>query len=449
MFLNEIRGLKHLVKLVIKRLTGKGSSGLVKSILTANNGRLKSVLFDHDSIFLSLNTNDENIRCSNIEELTLNLIDCDMLGNLFKLIPNVRRLKINFGQSPGVSTTTLMNVSPLIQLKDFELHSNGMFWELSNIIDILCKTPSLHRLTLDLYTDDERLVNGQNFIIVLPSSLVEIQLFILYYFSELHIETDSLLATWPKHIPISCWLNEPHQYAIIHTIPYNVLSISILTTIGRHMLPGWKYMQSVEYLRIYGESSFIDVLMTVQHFHRLRQLKINVEHYSEESTMMQLIEPMNLHLPRLKHLQVEGKCKLFYLLKAAPNLSDLSIDFDCFNVLIDSESIYQILQQKIVCLEIFRLRDIHTLRLDAILKRFTHIRHLVLSVKYSTALIDSLISQALDMWKEDKQIYVCIEGLLSDEAKKILRKWSIDHSHAQINDVFAVDYQNERIHFWL
>ncbi|CAF1140994.1 unnamed protein product [Rotaria sp. Silwood1] len=231
-FLKEIRDLKYLVKLDIKRLTGRHSSELLKNILTANNGRLKSVLFDQDSIFLSLKTNDKNIICSNIEELTLNLIDCDMLGDLLKLIPNVRRLRISFGQSPGISTTTLMNVSPLIQLKDFELHSYGMFWEFSNIVDILSKMPSLHRLTLDLYTDDERLANGQNLVIVLPLSLVEIQLFILYYFSESPIKTDSLLATWPKHIPVSCWLNEPDQYTIIHTIPYNVHSILIPTAIA-------------------------------------------------------------------------------------------------------------------------------------------------------------------------------------------------------------------------
>ncbi|CAF4696196.1 unnamed protein product [Rotaria sp. Silwood1] len=280
-FLKEIRDLKYLVKLDIKRLTGRHSSELLKNILTANNGRLKSVLFDQDSIFLSLKTNDKNIICSNIEELTLNLIDCDMLGDLLKLIPNVRRLRISFGQSPGISTTTLMNVSPLIQLKDFELHSYGMFWEFSNIVDILSKMPSLHRLTLDLYTDDERLANGQNLVIVLPLSLVEIQLFILYYFSESPIKTDSLLATWPKHIPVSCWLNEPDQYTIIHTIPYNVHSILIPTAIGKYMLSGWKYMQTVEYLKICRESSFIDALMILQHFHRLRQLNISIENDSE------------------------------------------------------------------------------------------------------------------------------------------------------------------------
>ncbi|CAF3464744.1 unnamed protein product [Rotaria sp. Silwood1] len=397
-FLKEIRDLKYLVKLDIKRLTGRCSSELLKNILTANNGRLKSVLFDQDSIFLSLKTNDKNIICSNIEELTLNLIDCDMLGDLLKLIPNVRRLRISFGQSPGISTTTLMNVSPLIQLKDFELHSYGMFWEFSNIVDILSKMPSLHRLTLDLYTDDERLANGQNLVIVLPLSLVEIQLFILYYFSESPIKTDSLLATWPKHIPVSCWLNEPDQYTIIHTIPYNVHSILIPTAIA---------------------------------------------------TMMQFTEAVDLHLPRLKRLHVEGKCELLRLLKAAPRLYDLSIDFNCFNTIIDNESIYELLQQRIVCLEIFRLRDIHTLRLDVILKRFTHIRHLVLSVQDSTIFIDSPISQAGDMSKEEKRIYVCIKGPLSEKAKKALHKWLIDHSHTQINDAFAIDYQNEWIHFWV
>ncbi|CAF4535617.1 unnamed protein product [Rotaria sp. Silwood2] len=281
-FIDDIRDLKQLVKLVVKRLDGQRSYELLEKVFTANNRRLKSVLFDYDSLYLSVNTNNENVSYPNIEELTLNLIYCDMIGNLFQLVPNIRRLHITFGESPGVSLTSLTNAPSLIHLKEFELHSIGMFWKLSDIADILSKIPSLHKLTLDLSTDDKRLVNGQNLPIILPSSLIEIQFCILYYFSESQIKIDSLVGTWPNHIPISCWLHEFQKYAIIHTTPYNVFSMVVPATMGRYMLSGGKYMQPVEYLKIYGESSSIDVLMVVQHLHRLRKLNINIRNDSEE-----------------------------------------------------------------------------------------------------------------------------------------------------------------------
>jgi hypothetical protein len=78
---------------------------LLKEVLSANNRRLRCITFDQDSIFLPLSLTDKTSLYSNIEELTINLIECDMMGDLFALIPNVRRLYINLGASPSVSTT--------------------------------------------------------------------------------------------------------------------------------------------------------------------------------------------------------------------------------------------------------------------------------------------------------------------------------------------------------
>ncbi|CAF3524657.1 unnamed protein product, partial [Rotaria sp. Silwood2] len=165
--------------------------------------------------------------------------------------------------------------------------------------------------------------------------------------------------------------------------------------------------------------------------------------------MMQLTEPVILHLPRLKYLQVEGKCELFHLLNAASSLHELSVDFDSFSRIMDNEAVHQLLQQRIVCLEIFRLRDIHKLRLDTIFKLFPLIRNLVLSVKDSSVFIDSLVWQTLNIWKEQQQhAYLCIKGPLSDEGNQTLRKWLMEHIYTPITDSFAFDYQNKWIHFW-
>ncbi|CAF4132014.1 unnamed protein product [Rotaria sordida] len=284
-FIDKIKDFSHLVKLDIKELKERRFDELIRKIFNANNHQFRSVTFDKSSIFLSLPDNDiHQISYPNIEELIINLIDCDMLGDLLKLIPNIRRLHVNLGKSPHVSLTSLHKVSTLNQLTDFQLYSIYMVWKFEDITNIISKMPYLERLVLYLFTDDERFLNRQNCIVMIPSSLVQMYFFIYYYIEEIFIETNTLLSTWPSnYITSSCILNESCQYITIHTIPFNLSTINIPTTVGQHMLPCWKYMEKVKNLNIYGEFSSIDILMIVQYFHQLQILNIHSITHRETS----------------------------------------------------------------------------------------------------------------------------------------------------------------------
>ena len=85
-FLDKIKDLLHLTNLNIKYLLDRRSDELLEKVLDTNNGRLKSITFDQDSIFLILPTIDKTtISYPNIEELTVNLMEPDMLGDLFTI----------------------------------------------------------------------------------------------------------------------------------------------------------------------------------------------------------------------------------------------------------------------------------------------------------------------------------------------------------------------------
>jgi hypothetical protein len=69
--------------------------------------------------------------------------------------------------------------------------------------------------------------------------------------------------------------------------------------------------------------------------------------------LMPLKQTLLLNLPHLiKQLDVLGICSLFDVLKAAPNIDDLLIDFDCLKILIDDQSTCDLLQQQIIHLEV-------------------------------------------------------------------------------------------------
>lgn len=136
------------------------------------------------------------------------------------------------------------------------------------------------------------------------------------------------------------------------------------------------------------------------------------------------------------------------MIEAAPNLDDLSIDFVCYKKMIDNQSICQLLEKRIVRLEISRLPRDHTIRLDVISQQFTNLRHLILRAKDSTDFVDSLLLQALEMWRKEGPIYLCMQGCLSRNACENLRQWFIDHSHLGVENSFGIDYHNAWIHLW-
>ncbi|CAF2802493.1 unnamed protein product [Rotaria sp. Silwood2] len=276
LFLDKVTDLYQLVKLDIRNLKGAQTGALLKKVLAANNNRLKSVLFDDDSMnfILPSTENGEVVSYRNIEELVVNIKTDKTLGYLFTLVPHINRLHINIHQISSDSKLKLANALSLVHLKDFQLCSMNARWSLDEIAYILSKMPSLQRLALNLSSKDAHLVNGQNFIKILPSSLVEIHLFIMYFFYGSHMEVNNLLSTWPTHIQITCLPDKPNEYAVIHTIPCSLPLIVIPGTLANSMLVGSEYTRQVRDLRIRGEQSFTDIHLIVQHFHRLRKLNI-------------------------------------------------------------------------------------------------------------------------------------------------------------------------------
>ncbi|CAF2180721.1 unnamed protein product [Rotaria magnacalcarata] len=197
LFLDKITDFFQLVKLDIRSAQVCNSYDLLKVILGANNNRLKSVLFEDDSTqFILTSTRDEEaVSYPNIEELTVSLKTDKTLESLFILVPNITRLHVDVDELSSASKRTLENVPSLVHLKDFQLRSLDMQWSLGEIAYILSKMPSLQRLVLDISTKDKHVVHGEKFIQVLPSTLIEIHLFIMYYLSTSGNETDTILST--------------------------------------------------------------------------------------------------------------------------------------------------------------------------------------------------------------------------------------------------------------
>ena len=221
LFIDALQDLPQLTELDIRFLKGDTIDLLLTKVLSANNGRLSIVLFNEDSVELDIANDDTKISYPNIEQLTINLKLSKLISYLFLLVPNVSRLHVNIDELTNGSNSEqlIIKFPPLVHLIAFQLRSINLFWSFNEITNILEAMPSLQRLALDLRTDDRRLVNEEDLITILPSSLIKIDFFIRYYFSKSKSETN-ISTTFPSaRFPIACLLDEPRNRFLIHTIP--------------------------------------------------------------------------------------------------------------------------------------------------------------------------------------------------------------------------------------
>lgn len=288
LFLPSLENFSHLVTLDIRVLNGKIEDDLLTRILAANNGRLKFVSFDEDCVSLNIPEGDEIVSYPNIEELTVNINLNRSFPRLFTFLPNVRRLHVTADKERSLPkfSIALATLSPLVHLIDFQLRSRLTLWAFEETVDLLHLMPSLQKVALGLLTSDERLVIGENLIKTLPSSVTQIDIAIRYYFSEWDFNIDELHALWPDSLPIICLLDIARVRVLFHTIPYNLRSIVLPAELSEQMSSGWhwKHMQQVEDLCVYNITSLAQILLMVQHFHRLQRLTISIASKSEPCT---------------------------------------------------------------------------------------------------------------------------------------------------------------------
>lgn len=282
-FVNILHDLPQLTELDIRFLKGNTVDLLESNVLSANNNRLEIVSFDQESIDFDISENKTMISYPNIQEFTINLTESKLIRHVFQLVPNVRRLHVNIDELSNNSDCQLdmTNLLVLDHLIDFQLRSINFFWAFDEIAYIIKAMPSLQRLALDLRTDDKRLVTEEDLSTILPLSLNKIDFFIRYYYPKSTSDVAASIKFSSTRFPIACLLDKPRNRFLIHTLPCDLHSAILTTTISEQMLTGWKYTQQIEDLYIYDITFLLDILLILQHFRRLRVLSIDMKDKKE------------------------------------------------------------------------------------------------------------------------------------------------------------------------
>ncbi|CAF2929142.1 unnamed protein product [Rotaria sp. Silwood2] len=163
---------------------------------------------------------------------------------------------------------------------------------------------------------------------------------------------------------------------------------------------------------------------------------------------MSSTQSIRRRLPWLKKLEVHGVCQLFPLLQAAPNLEFLIVECDCIKILLDDEPSCNLLQKRIVRLEIFKGENIDLEQLQRIAHVFNHLIELTVNMKKSKMFIDSIILAIVTLWNKKELFALHVGGSMSDETTKNLQEWVINHTDLTIDHSFTTTYESNWFSLW-
>lgn len=155
-----------------------------------------------------------------------------------------------------------------------------------------------------------------------------------------------------------------------------------------------------------------------------------------------------MRLPCLKQIDLSGKFALYPLLIAAPRLDYLIIPYDVLEELLSDPLACDLLRHRIVRLSISDWTDVKSNILPRLADVFRSLRHLVITLKNPTDIIDDFVVNLLSLWRSNQRLSLDVKGKLSDDIKKNLRSWIINQSHLTGDDSFATECTEKWFDLW-
>lgn len=446
-FMNKLHNLPDLRELVIRDIVGDVDKTLLDVLFTANNHHINSIIFEPFTTAFEVLEFKHSYTYENIQKLVINLKSNQQLRQILAVIPNIQYLYVTiYKHDDDIRTDQPFIYAPsLLYITDFRL-SSVEYCELNEIHSIVQNMPSLQTLLLDLSTIDEKFINQEYFLANLPRSLQQIYFIIRYTFSEINFEIDSLISSWAASFPVSCFVSENGNYLYLFTNSLGIKLLDLPVSIGKQISQTCQFVQSVNDLFISDTTSLTDILSTLKHFSRVRKLEIKATCLPELCTIA-INPPIPLSLIYLQQLRVSGICGLFDILKAAPNLDCLSIDFDCLSILVGDEPTRNLLQQRITRLKIRSQEDIEFYAFQRAVHVFDRLYFLCVSINDAKASVQeslSVILAALNI----KQMITIFFNRKNMDKNSVDRQWIIDHSALTVNDEFIVDITDDWFSLW-
>jgi len=280
-YMSSISDLPYLNKLTIHdryNITEEYKQILFDKILSANQNRLEKIFFNRHSESLSINQINPIIY-SNIIQLSIHLDNINDLHCLLKLIPNIRQLNIIINKQ---SEDNIIEFDEFLMnnLIEFRMESFRRSWIFDEICSLLKQMPFLKHLSLDLFSQDFRLFDGQQFLSILPLNSLQRFNYTIDYEPEGQIESvENIISSWTSTpFPVCCLVTENKAHMFLHTIPYGFSYLDISSVFVQYMDKKTDdYSYHINELLLFNVSTLAETFIAIRNCNRVKDLGIEMQ----------------------------------------------------------------------------------------------------------------------------------------------------------------------------
>ncbi|CAF0717920.1 unnamed protein product [Adineta steineri] len=466
-YMISISDLIYLKQLTIQdryNITEEYKQVLFDKILSANNNRLEKIFFNRHSESLSINPIN-SIVYSNIIQLNVHLEKITDLQCLMKLIPNIHRMNIVIDNQSDDIIINFHEEFILKYLTEFHLESFRRNWIFDEIYSLLKQMPFLQTLSLDLFSQDFRLSNGQHIVPILPINTLQNLNYAIEYEPEVEIESiENIISSWTSTpYPISCLSANGTTQIFLHTIPYNFPYLDINSSYAKRMNKKLgDYSHRIKELLLFNVSTLAETFIAISNCVKIKDLALEIGDEPSEIIEDERKEKENILLPclnKLHWLSIDGCPPDVHLLKeiliASPNLSLLVIDMKYLLRLFDIEdnqSCLLLLKNRIrnLSIQIEDEAEMNDLIFEKLSKIFIHIRHIIVEIKLTNGLsIENFLLFFFKYFQNHQLISIIVRGCTTEQLRNNPSQWLIDHTHLNtFTNQFQADCDDVEFKIW-
>ena len=259
------------------------SEVLLDRILTANENRLTSIIFDDDClVFFHQNTLEK--KYFNIEKLVIELRTLVDLDRILTSLPNLQFFNVTVNEVFSIAQDVLTSTTNP-NLKYFRLRSFVHDWNLDILTCILKRTPNVEELVIEISTDDDiRLLDGKEMFSYLSSTSLTKFSYFLQFDNAPPVDQSSILRNWQQvNQQIICLRNDD-ETLILYTIPFNGSSFILQYSLAS--LPTFvdHYSSQVRSLTLYDISKRLaEIFPILNKCRRLQRLILQIDEFLKPS----------------------------------------------------------------------------------------------------------------------------------------------------------------------
>jgi len=283
LFLDRLQNFTELFEITINGLFAKfedtnEAENLLNQILSANNNRLNSIIFNASTTAFPVYTKNNDLVFENIEKLHIQLKSINDLHRLLTILPRLVCLHITVHrQSSDFDEKHQCITVP--SLKQFHLQSFSNRWILKELTSILKRIPNVEELSIEIdsYADIGLVDGHQMFSLLSILPLKQFNYFLRLEDSSL-VDHTNILSTWKEfNQEFVCLKNDDENSSILYSLPFRFPNLILQCSLAKNKVFSDSYAPQVRLLYLFGVSKHVsEIFSIIPKCHRLDRLCLQI-----------------------------------------------------------------------------------------------------------------------------------------------------------------------------